>query len=257
MNTINPLDVTVFLIETGEPSFKKALEALNAQTVKVRIKIISNVTPMWRAFQRMIDECETRYFVQVDADMILKPTAVSILMKEFAKQPKSCCMYVGWLFDTDMQRNILGVKIYDNHIFKHFPYRESFSCEVFQLASLKRFGFTYEVSPLISAEAEAESLGQHSPSQTPAMAFARWERNMLKFRELGYDYLSIYPNKMLERFKENPTDSIVLAQFLGCVSGLVCEIDLFRELDATKKNKHFEILDKLLSLAKSTETRDS
>jgi hypothetical protein len=251
---ITPDDITVFVIESGEPSFKQALTAVNAQTYQTQVKIISNVTPMWKAFQQMLDLCETPYFVQVDADMILKPSAIETLATSFEKQDSSCCMYVGFLFDSDMDRNILGVKIYDHRVFKHFPYKESFSCEVFQLEQLKRFGYSYKVADLKSSTQESESLGKHSPSQTPEMAFSRWERNMLKYRSLGYDYLASYPKIMLDKVRSQPHNNIALAQLLGCVSGLVCEMDIFREVDASKKNEHFEILRKHLQIDTKSKT---
>lgn len=246
MRSILPIDVTVFIVESGEPSFKDALACIEKQTVSTKVKIISNTTPMWRAFQRMIDECDTRYYIQVDADMLLKPKAVATLIESFSRCDAKICMYVGWLYDLDMKRNILGVKIYDKNIFKHFPYRESLSCEVFQLDGLKRFGYSICVENLKNAKDEAESLGKHAPSQNPYFAFRRWERNMIKYRQLGYDYLAEYPKVLLERFKSDPQNEIALAQFIGCVSGLTCEIDVLREIDASKPNENYERLKKLL-----------
>ena len=118
--------ITIFVIDTNEPSADECIELIRKQTYKnLELKRISNVFPMWRAFQRMLDECNTNFFVQVDADMLLTSTAVETLYKRIISQNNQVAISVGWLWDDDVERQILGVKIYNHNICVNFPYTNS------------------------------------------------------------------------------------------------------------------------------------
>src|SRR3989338_9047053 len=82
-------DLTVYIITSGEASFQKSLRALEKQTLvsgkDFNIEVIRNVYPMSEAFNQMHMRCQTPFFVQVDADMILRDFAINYLYEEMRK----------------------------------------------------------------------------------------------------------------------------------------------------------------------------
>ena len=68
--------VTVFVSTVGYPTFESCIENLQRQDCIFELNVIDHVAPMSAAFQRMLEECVTPYFVQVDEDMLLYPGAV-------------------------------------------------------------------------------------------------------------------------------------------------------------------------------------
>src|SRR3954449_6099230 len=80
-------DLTVFVITTGDEPLEDCHAALDAQTCEFERQEISAVYPMGAAFQAMPDRCTTKYFVQVDADMILAPEAIATLYEAIRKAP--------------------------------------------------------------------------------------------------------------------------------------------------------------------------
>ena len=230
---------TVFVIETGEPSLDDCMARMNEQTQRnLIIKKISNVFPMWKAFQCMLDECETDLFVQVDADMLLEPFAIKTLYERINSQPASTAISVGWLWDNDVERQILGVKIYNHNICVNFPYTDSLSCEMTQVESMKKHGYTVDVMDMPAEQDEC--LGVHFPSQNPEMAFRRWERNMVKMRKLKWmDWLKIYPQRLFQKMLANPSDEIARAKLFGVMSGLSLNDISNSEADYSKTNDSF------------------
>jgi glycosyltransferase involved in cell wall biosynthesis len=232
--------ITIFIIDTNEPSVDECINLVKKQTYKnIEIKRISNVCPMWRAFQTMLDGCDTNFFVQVDADMLLTPTAIETLYTRISSQKNNTAISVGWLWDDDVERQILGVKIYNHNICMNFPYTNSLSCEMTQVEKMKRHG--YEIDVMNMSASKEECLGIHFPSQNPEMAFRRWERNMIKMRKLKWmDWLSIYPQKIFKKMIEQPNDDIIRAKLFGIVSGLSLNNISDTEADYSTKNENYE-----------------
>ena len=80
-------DLTVFIISSGEETSDDCTAALKEQDCTFPIEHIRDVAPMSAAFQAMPDSCLTPYFLQVDADMILKPDAVRKLYNAIHQSP--------------------------------------------------------------------------------------------------------------------------------------------------------------------------
>lgn len=80
-------DLTVFVISMGEQIAPTCLEALSEQSCHFRLDYIHNISPMSAAFQSMPDKCRTKYFVQVDADMVLENDAIERLYKALKQAP--------------------------------------------------------------------------------------------------------------------------------------------------------------------------
>ena len=240
------LDITVFIISSGEPSFSRCLQLAQNQVGEIldityKIKVISNITPMYKAFQRMLDTCDTKYLVQVDADMLLEPDAIARLRLGIENSSKRDAMFVGWLWDEDVERPIQGIKIYKSDIVKQFPYTNSLSCEMGQLQDMKRLGYSIKVDVTEEGGVPPKSgcFGEHFASQNPEMAFKRWERCMLKMRKLPWmAWLGIYPKKFMDEYAKNPNDEILKAKVFGIMSGLSKPIEDI-EQDSSVENQSF------------------
>ncbi|HBH81991.1 MAG TPA: hypothetical protein DDY39_19355, partial [Nitrospira sp.] len=69
---------TVFVLTVDDPALAACLEAIHKQEgPPFKLEIIRNVCPFSAAAQRMITECRTEYFIQVDEDVVLQPDAVA------------------------------------------------------------------------------------------------------------------------------------------------------------------------------------
>ena len=81
----NKLDLrevlTVFIIHTNEETLHDCLNSLSEQNCSFNTTIVNNLYPMSKAFQFMPDNCNTKYFIQLDADMIIEKNSIIRLYK--------------------------------------------------------------------------------------------------------------------------------------------------------------------------------
>lgn len=228
--------VTVFIISAGEnPNYVDCLKSIQNQNCDFRLKKIKNVSPMSKAFQNMIDECDTEYYIQVDEDMILNPDAIETIFNSLKKSDKNVCMVTYKLKDVHLNFNIYGIKGYKHAIFKRYPYNLNIiSCEVDQLNRMKNDGYTIDASPQV--------IGQHSPKWTNELIYERYFDLMEKWKIYKYDWVEALPSKLLEIFKKDPSDINFFA-LAGTIQSLVTQSPIRnREKNFTIKNESINIL---------------
>ena len=138
-------DLTLFILSTGNnPNFEDCVLALKNQTMLAKIDIISEYAPLSLASQEMINRCTTKYYIQVDEDMILNADSVEKMYNAIDRSDEKTSMIAFMLHDTHLDFNICGIKIYKHKIFKKFPYNLNIiSCEMEQLNRMKEEGFHY------------------------------------------------------------------------------------------------------------------
>jgi MoaA/NifB/PqqE/SkfB family radical SAM enzyme len=240
--------LTVFVISTDEPSITECLLHLERQDCAFTLKRIHNVAPMDRAFQCMLDECTTPVYVQVDADMLLHPWAIRTLYENLMARPPEVSFVCGCLWDLDVTRAIAGVKAYRHDVMKRYPYQSSLSCETNQMARMEADGFKYEMLSGFDGLTQETCFGVHFPSQTPELAFRRWQRLMQKYRRYSYmGWLSPHPNRIMEKFlaSHDPLDNF---KMMGMVAGLTGPIPNDGELDARIPNLDFTRVTTMLGI---------
>lgn len=221
--------VTAFAITTGEPSTDKCIELVRAQTVVPLIEIIRDVTPMWRAFQEMIERCRTPYYVQVDADMLLDSDAIERLLSVMQINARAS-IAVGWLWGDAERRPIQGVKMYRHAVSSLYPYTDSLSCEMPQVRSMERDGHPVVVTRMPSVREGC--MGLHYAEQNPEMAFRRAKRTTQKLRAIGHmGWFAAHARSHENRAAEEPTE-IHKAALAGVVAGLVGAPAADTEVDA-------------------------
>lgn len=217
-------ELTVFLVTVGASAYPLAKRALEQQDCELRLVEVKDVCPMSAAFQAMLDRCETRYFIQVDEDMVLKKNAVSSMyraLRSLAGSHTAMLCYALWDQHLEMPR--LGVKIYDHAIFKHYPYRDTHSCEVDQLDRLKRDGYAIQCHIRPGKGSESSTvMGYHGTKYTAQEAFLTYRDMTWKARFVpGNEWFLPWTRRFLERvggegaLGQNPD----LWAFLGCVAG--------------------------------------
>jgi hypothetical protein len=223
MNKVNVEEVTVFVITCGkDPNYDNCINALNNQVgIKFKLEIIRDYHPMGAAFQEMINRCKTKYYVQIDSDMIMEPGAICGMYDAIKSDKASMVCFR--LFDVHLQKNIDGVKIYNHDIFKQFPYKlDVLACEMEQLDRLQKAGHTFVRVNTV--------LGKHSPIWTKSNIFERYYNYMNKHRKNSSDnYISLAQN-LFNIMLQDPTHTNIYA-FLGGMSALMS-----KEIKDTEKD---------------------
>jgi hypothetical protein len=179
-------ELTVFVLTVGAPSFAECMKRLEAQDCRFNREVIENVAPMSRALQCMLDRCRTRFFVQVDEDMLLYPHAIRSLYTRLAESPPEVAILTCHLFDSHAQRVIYGLKIYRHAIVRDYPYDNVESCEYDQIRRFTKDGFVDLRLPLENHFLPSETtLGEHGSMWTPRSVFERYltlERKIRRHR---------------------------------------------------------------------------
>ncbi len=222
-------DTTIFVSTIGDTAnFEDCLAHLAAQTVRCRIEIIDSVAPMSHAFALMHELCSTPYYVQVDEDMLLHPNAIETLHGLLVNTPPDVAFACAPLWDCDVERAILGVKIYRHEIVKQFPYRNNLSCEIEQMKRIYAAGY----KTLVQSTGEgAICLGEHGKHYSPRTIFRRWQRLFHKHNQLGHlTWLEPWPARLLERYMTT-RDPVHLYAILGAIAGIGGRAESNRELD--------------------------
>lgn len=132
-------DLTVFIISSGEDTEHDCRIALQAQNCRFRLSAIRDVAPMSAAFQSMPDRCQTKYFAQVDADMILDANAINLLYQEIQQSPFWIYRVSASLYEEGF--GVGGaVKCWKNSIFKFTQFRDVRTVDRDLAQRLRRFG---------------------------------------------------------------------------------------------------------------------
>jgi len=226
--------VTCFVLTVGEPDTLECLTAIKMQDCILEAStVIANIAPMNMAFQQMLDQCQTPFFVQIDADMILKPYAIRHLHGAIMRCPDRFPIVCYGLYDGLFQRNILGVKIYRHSTVQNYPYQKSESCEMDQAERMKVDGYQIlvdwrnEKGAIIELDvSHPKILGIHGRKWTPEAVYERMMRLFVKYRLypwMGWLGQENWPRKFYERAMQNH-DGQALWAFLGIVAGLTCDL---------------------------------
>jgi len=175
--------VTVFVSTVGYPTFGACMEHLSAQDSRFPLRVIDHVAPMSAAFQRMLDECTTPYYVQVDEDMLLYRHAIRTLYERLAATEPRTAQYVAALYDVHLDKVIYGLKIFRLAIVRNYPFRDVTGCEWDQIRRFRTDGYFDVRVPLDGATRDSEhTLGLHGTYWTPQAVYLRFYVLELKRR---------------------------------------------------------------------------
>jgi hypothetical protein len=226
--------VTVFVTTVGYPTFGACLEHLRAQDSRFTLRIIEHVAPMSAAFQRMLDECTTPYYVQVDEDMLLYPPAVRTLYERLAAMEFRMVQYVAALYDVHLERVIYGLKIFRHTVVRRYPFRDVSGCEWDQIRRFRADGYIDVRVPLEGATRHSEhTLGLHGTYWTPEAVYLRFFVLELT-RRMGnrtHDWLRDTATIFLQRFLKSGSE-VDFHALMGVLAGSLADITtIAREKD--------------------------
>ena len=232
------VSTTVFILTIGDITFPECLRAIQQQTAEQFVlDIIQNIHPMSAAFQEMIRRCETEYFIQVDEDMILEPTAVRDMELIMKRAPDNVGMICFHLFDVERDAKIQGIKIYRSTAIQSLMFRDVKACEMDLLEQMGKQGIQWILHP--------QAMGRHGTMYTAEGIYRRYktlyEKDILEWNVLPPDIF-----QKGRKYRETG-DPLQLFALLGAVDGIVsapCASD--QEKDFTKyKLKAFEVFHRL------------
>jgi hypothetical protein len=233
-------DLTVFVTTVGDQAnFMDCMAHLRAQTIGPAIEVIDHVAPMSAAFQEMHKRCQTDYYLQVDEDMLLTPGAVATMRQWISSAPQDVAMICAPLWDCDAERPIYGLKIYRHSIVRQFPYQNTMSCEVVQLAQIEQSGYRVILRPLAD---RTDCLGEHGKHYTPQTIFKRWQRCFQKYHRYPHmAWIEPYACRLLERYVATG-ETLHLYAFLGAIAGIAGDPAADSEMDWRAPNSALEQL---------------
>jgi GR25 family glycosyltransferase involved in LPS biosynthesis len=235
-------DLTVFVISFGEnPNYLDCKNSLENQTVKFHIKEIKDISPMSKAFQKMIDNCKTKYYIQVDEDMILHSDAIEKIYNSLISSEENISTVAHMLRDVHLDFNLYGIKAYKHEVLKKYPYNlKIISCEVEQINRLQSDG--YET---IMVE---EVVGYHSPKWTPELIFERYFDLMEKWKKFNYHWMSELPSKLMHIYQNDPSE-LNLYAMMGAMCSISSDEPIRdREKNFSIKDKNFQKIKKMIEV---------
>ncbi len=213
--------VTVFVTTIDAPTFDACMAHLAAQDCRFTLRVIHHEAPMNVAFQRMLDDCRTPYYVQVDEDMLLHPHAVRTLYERITAAPPRTAICVANLFDTHLQRCIIGVKIYRHAIVRHYPYADRDSFERDQVMRFEADGYRVERSPVGIEPVPGETLGLHGTQWTTPLIYERYAKlERRRILEANTQWFAPYAPEFMARFQRDPTEENFFA-LMGIIAGVL------------------------------------
>lgn len=206
-------ELTVFHITCGAAAYKRSKSSIENQTCKFNFFTIENIAPMGAAFQEMINRCTTKYFVQVDEDMILLPNAIETLYFEIKKQNEKIAMVWFPLEDKHLDHVISGIKIYAHEWYKQVYFKHTLHCEIDQNKRIKNMGGE------IVGNLEMPILGYHGTKYTQKEMFERCKMLAIKqklIHELNWKKPLF--KKIVDKLGLD-TESLEFWELVGWISG--------------------------------------
>ena len=235
-------ELTVFVVSCGSnPNYIDCINSLRNQNCSFNIKYIKDISPMSKAFQKMIDDCFTKYYIQVDEDMILNENSIEKIYESIKSSSNATHSVCYLLKDPHLNFNLYGIKAYKHDVMKNHPYNLNvISCEVEQLGRIEKSGYK---NVFIQ-----EVVGLHSPKWTQELIFERYFDLMEKWKVYNYHWMGELPAKLMHIYKNNPTDLNLFA-FMGAMTSISSNEKLRnREKNYKIEDKNFKRIKNLISI---------
>jgi glycosyltransferase involved in cell wall biosynthesis len=222
--------LSVFVTTVGSPTLELCLQFLEQQDCSFHVKVISNIAPMSAALQRMLDDSDTEFFVQVDEDMLLYPHAVRTLFERMNGHAGNIALHVEYLYDTHLRTCIQGVKIFRTKIVKRYPFRDVQGCESDQISRFRKDGFDYVVSDTLElGDPFGYTLGLHGTNFSRETAYLRYLVLQQRHRRKPWNW-HMMTVELAEQFRNEPSE-LNFFSLAGALAGLTLPVTSLGEKD--------------------------
>ena len=206
------VDTTIFILTVDDPAYSACKAAVDAQQGgPFHVEIIRNVAPFSAAAQRMIAECRTEFFIQVDEDMILTPDAATRMADLMRRAPADVGMICFHLYDEDRACRIQGIKIYRTAAMKPFVFQDLKASEMDLLEQMSQRGVRWVLHP--------DVMGRHGTLYTPETIYRRYktmyEKDIRQWNTLTSDI-----RRKADQFRATG-DLLALFALLGAAHGII------------------------------------
>lgn len=155
------------------------LASLERQTLRpAKIEKVENVTPLSKAFAERLRKARTKYYIQVDADMVLHRHCVETLYNMMQRNPK--CFLAKGLLRDDIIGKIGFIKLWNREAIGDTKVRDVIGCDRDFEKRLKEKGFVEERIERI--------LGHHINTFDRKSTFFKYKRKAEKAQAFGDPY---------------------------------------------------------------------
>ncbi len=174
-------EITAVVLSLGEGTTSRAIESVERQTVPARDIIrVNDVTPFHKALNRGATQVATRYFCQVDADMVLDDDCFERLLEAM----DSGVGIVGGYLRDPLIGKVSCVKIFRRACFDAVRFEDSISPDTDFAARIRRHGWTAVFGLRFEGPREVwHTFGSHLPDYSPRYTFRKY---MLEGRRYVY-----------------------------------------------------------------------
>ncbi|MCW5795870.1 MAG: glycosyltransferase [Nitrospira sp.] len=209
---VGRVDTTIFILTVDDPAYPACKAAVDAQQGgPFHVEIIRNVAPFSAAAQRMIADCRTEFFIQVDEDMILNLDAATKMTDLMRRAPSEVGMICFHLYDEDRACRIQGIKIYRTAAMKPFAFQNVKASEMDLLEQMGQRGVRWVLHP--------DVLGRHGTVYTPETIYRRYktmyEKDIRQWNTLTSDI-----RRKADQFRATG-DLLALFALLGAAHGII------------------------------------
>ena len=175
--------VTICVGTIGSPTFgrcKKIIHTIAKADVRVKkVVIIENKKPQSAWLNQMRLECVgTKWCLQVDEDMYLKPNALKELLKVARKYEKGGHKILNvssLLYDLFLEEKIGSLKLWNSCALGELEFRDTLGGDRDIAKRAKLLGYTNFSTNLV--------LGDHDSAPNPAIAFSKYYEYTQKIRK--------------------------------------------------------------------------
>lgn len=215
-------ELTVFVIYSGEETISECINSLKKQNSLFKLKFIKNIIPMSSAFQFMPENCFTKYFIQVDADMVLYSDSILRLYKLICNTNFLTYRISGQLYEKGFG---LGghVKCWKKSIFKIFKFKDVRTVDRNFHNRVKYFGLRNKVISHV--------FGIHIPRHSKFSKYLKTKSDIEKWRFL---------RRPFEKYAEPLMNNLIQNNDLNRLHGLIMGIISPRNRVMSSKNSDYE-----------------
>jgi hypothetical protein len=178
-------DTTALVLSLGEPTLAHCLAALRAQTLPpARVVLVENVHGFHEAFNQGLEQVETPYVLQCDADMLLDPDCLALLRAAMAPGLGVCAAYL----EDALLGKVQAVKLFRTEAVRRHGLPARLNTDIHGIHRMGEDGYAIRfVERAEPAYGHAPGvLGRHCPDyEDPAVVFGRFHRMGRKLRIRG------------------------------------------------------------------------